>query len=207
MPRAIASLVFLGVFCASGLQAGAADDLAHKLMLMQSFSARFEQRVENEFGQALEDSSGMLHLRRPQAFLWQTYAPFPLIVSTSDTSVLVYDQDLAQVTELELDQVLAGTPAGIILTAGERLAGAFHVVESDASNPADIAFALTPVDDAAEFMRVEMVFDALGLLALDIEDALGNTTRVEFRDRRMNQSIADEVFEVDYPEGIDWVKR
>ena len=30
---------------------------------------------------------------------------------------------------------------------------------------------------------------------------------VRFSDRRLNEPIAEEHFEVDYPEGIDWVRQ
>ena len=174
---------------------------------MQSFSASFEQRVENEYGQALEESQGIIHLKRPRALLWQTYAPFPLIVSTNETSVLVYDQDLAQVTELNIDEVLTSTPAGIILTAGEGLGDAFEVAEVGARSEGDFTYTLMPLADDAEFMRIDMTLDDLGLLFLKVEDALGNRTSVSFHDRRVNEVIADEVFDTSYPEGIDWVLR
>lgn len=202
MRRLIRSLALLASLLAGTSHASTADALIDRLVAMQSFAASFEQRIENEFGQVLEESSGMLHLRRPRDLVWQTHAPFPLIVSTSETSVFIYDQDLAQVTELGLDEVLVGTPAGIILTAGDQLETTFEVIESGAST-----YSLIPLDEDAEFMRVDMAFDSVGLVALTVEDSLANRTSVRFSDRSTNEPIADDVFEVNFPDGVDRVKR
>jgi len=182
-----------------------AERLSEALAAMHSFSASFYQRVENEFGNILEESEGTFHLQRPRALLWQTYAPFPVIVSTTDTHVRIYDQDLAQVTEMNLDEVLASTPAGIILTAGAQMTEMFEVTAHGMREGS--TYSLRPLVDDAEFMRVDMVFDHVGLAQLDIEDALGSRTKVRFDDRRVNEPIADEAFAVIYPDGVDWVRQ
>ncbi|MCY4198921.1 MAG: outer-membrane lipoprotein carrier protein LolA [Gammaproteobacteria bacterium] len=206
MRRATANLLCLGLALAcGGARADAAERLSEALKAMHSFSASFHQRVENEFGSMLEESEGIFHLQRPRALLWQTYAPFPVVVSTTDTHVRIYDQDLAQVTEMRLDELLAGTPAGIILTAGEQMTEMFEVTQRGVRDAS--AYTLTPAADDAEFVRVDMVFDHVGLAELDIEDALGNRTKVRFDDRRVNEPIADEAFEVIYPDGVDWLRQ
>ncbi len=201
-----ASLLCLGLALAcGGARAEPAERLSEALKAMHSFSASFHQRVENEFGSMLEESEGTFQMRRPRALLWQTYAPFPVVVSTTDMHVRIYDQDLAQVTEMRLDDVLASTPAGIILTAGEQMTEMFEVTQRGVRDAS--VYTLTPAVDDAEFVRVDMVFDHVGLAELDIEDALGNRTKVRFDGRRVNEPIADEAFEVVYPDGVDWVRQ
>ena len=197
----------LGVSHTGAAYANAAEALSERLGQMQSFSASFNQRVEAENGQILENSEGVLHLRRPVRFFWQTFEPFPLIVYTDDTSVYLYEQDLAQVTERDLEEVLDSTPAGVILTGGSRLAEQFEVVETPRPEEDVHVYSLLPLAEDAEFLRVDLMFDQLALEGLYVEDVLGNRSFVQFSDRRLNEPIADEHFEVDYPEGIDWVRQ
>ncbi len=199
----------LALLSAGVAQVNTSDHLSSKLLAMQSFSASFNQRVENEFGDVLEESTGVFHFDRPRALLWQTYAPFPVIVSTTDTDVRVYDQDLAQVTEMSLDEVLASTPASIILAADENMGEAFDVKEifSPGQREYRWEYILTPKFDDAEFTRIRMLFDDVAFTALEIDDALSNHTSISFHDRRINEPLADEVFDVTYPDGVDWVRQ
>ena len=68
----------LGVSHTGAAYANAAEALSERLGQMQSFSASFNQRVEAENGQILENSEGVLHLRRPDRFFWQTFEPFSI---------------------------------------------------------------------------------------------------------------------------------
>lgn len=197
----------LGVSNANAAFADAAQALSDRLTHMQSFSASFDQRVEAESGQILETSEGVLHLRRPDRFFWQTFEPFPLIVYTDEESVYLYEQDLAQVTERDLQEVLNSTPAGVILTGGDRLAEQFDVVETLRPEEDVQVYSLLPFAEDAEFRRVDLIFDQSALQALFVEDVLGNKSFVHFTDRRLNEPIADKRFEVAYPEGVDWVRQ
>ncbi len=188
-------------------QADAIESLSERLSQMQSFSASFEQRVEAENGQILETSQGVLRLRHPDRFFWQTFEPFPLIVYTDETSVYIYEQDLAQVTARNLEEVLDSTPAGLILTGGEGLADKFKVTETLMPEEGVEGYSLMPIHEDAEFLRVDLIFDAQALEALHVEDALGNRSFVHFSGRRLNETIADEGFEVTYPEGVDWIRQ
>lgn len=200
-------VTMLGVGQTSAAYADAAERLSDRLSQMQSFSASFHQRVEAESGQILETSEGVLRLRRPDRFFWQTFEPFPLIVYTDETSVYLYEQDLAQVTERDLEGMLNSTPAGVILTGGNRLAEQFEVLETLQSEDGVRVYSLSPLAEDAEFLRIELTFDESALESLFVEDILGNKSYVHFRERRLNQPIADERFEVAYPEGIDWVRQ
>lgn len=204
---AVTLMLVFGVCGTSAMQADAVESLSERLGRMQSFSASFDQRVEAENGQILETSQGVLRLRRPHRFFWQTFEPFPLIVYTDETSVYVYEQDLAQVTARNLEEVLDSTPAGVILTGGERLAEKFTVAERRVPEEGAEVYSLMPIEEDAEFLRIDLFFDARALQALYVEDALGNRSSVHFSERRLNEPIADEGFEVTYPEGVDWIAQ
>ena len=93
---------------------------------------------------------------------------------TDDTSVYLYEQDLAQVTERDLEEVLSSTPAGVILTGGSRLAEQFEVVETPRPEEVVQVYSLLPLAEDAEFLRVDLMFDQLALEGLYVEDVLGN---------------------------------
>lgn len=197
-----------GVVITSNLgYADAASSLAERLANLGSFSASFSQQVQSETGDILESSPGELSFKRPDKFLWKTFEPFPLIILANGDSVYMYDQDLAQVTEFELQEVLNTTPAGIILNAGEGLEAQFLVQQAEHQDGETHVFSLMPRTDDAEFLRADLAFDGSGLQALYVEDALGQQTYVVFADRTANGEIADSHFEIKFPEGVDWVKR
>lgn len=185
----------------------AAEALSEQLNQIRSFSAKFDQRVEAENGQVLEASEGVLHLRTPDSFFWQTFDPFPLIVYTDDSSVYVYEQDLAQVTVRDLKEVLNSTPAGVILTGGDHLDKQFDVVATPGQEGNVQEYSLFPTAENAEFLRIDLIFDQSALKGLTVEDILGNTSHIHFSDRLLNEPIQDKRFEVTYPQGVDWVRQ
>lgn len=191
----------------SPAHADAASALAERLANLKTYSASFSQQVLSETGDILENSPGELSFKRPHKFLWQTFEPFPLIILANSESVYLYDRDLAQVTEFELEEVLNTTPAGIILNAGERLDEQFLVQEALDREGETHVYSLIPLAEDVEFLRADIAFDDSGLQGLYVEDALGQKTYVAFADRTANGEIADSRFEVEFPEGVDWVKR
>ncbi len=195
----------LGV-CVAG-HANVNLSLSARLDAMNSFSASFEQRLEADTGQILEVSSGVLHVRRPHRFFWQTFEPFPLVVFTDETAIHVYEPDIAQVTERTLDEALHSTPGGIILSGGEQLAERFDISAVRLPEGEGVRYTLMPLGEEAEFLSVELDFDELGLVGLTLEDAIGNTAYVVFSDRSFNEFIADERFEVELPPGVERVSR
>lgn len=201
-------LLILGIGLGQGMAyADAAESLIARLEAMQTFSATLAEQIVNETGDILRNSQGEIFIERPHKLLWQTFEPFPITVLAKDESVYIYDQDLAQVTELELEEVLGTTPAGIILTAGESLGEEFLVSEAFLRDQEGQVYSLQPLAEDAEFSRMDISFDEIGLRGLFVEDVLGQTTYVSFRDRETNVDIDDARFEIEFPEGIDWVKR
>jgi outer membrane lipoprotein carrier protein len=182
----------------------AGDALQGLLAELRTFDARFEQTVEDERGRPLETSHGRFYLQRPDRFRWSYTAPYVQEIVSDGEEVWVYDSELAQVTVRSARQALANAP-GLLLSAGRPLDEEFEVKEL---GPRDGVqwFELSARSADAPFRQVRVGLQSRGLVALELLDAFGQTTRLRFRDGVRNPRLDPSLFLFEVPAGVDVIR-
>lgn len=203
--------VALSVLYASASPVDAAE-LEELLNGMRSFRAEFRQTVTSHLGEALQTSTGRMHLERPGRLRWEVDDPYPQLVLADGDSVWIYDPDLEQATVQPLAETVEGSPA-IFLTGTADLENHFTVVEEAEGSEQDGArrFVLTPRDDPARdaasgslFRRITVRFSARGvLMGLDVVDHLEQVTAIAFTAAALNPVLESSLFDFEVPEGVD----
>ena len=182
----------------------AAGRLGALLQPLAALEADFEQVVTNAAGQALETATGRMTLLRPGRLRWEVRTPWPQLVLADGASLWVHEPDLEQVTVRPLAGALEGTPAMLLLEAPGSLAGLFAV-----SDDGDAGFRLQPQDERSLYRALHLAFDSArpGALSvprsLTIEDHMGRTTKVRFRNATTATTLPPELFEFEIPPGTD----
>jgi len=198
----IASSAVLG-FAASLNAADAADSLQTRLVHLDGIVADFTQEITDAQGYVIEEANGTLHLAKPR-FRWQIEAPFAQIILADGDHIQVYDPDLEQVTERDIDGALDQAPLALLTQQALALRDHF-VVERYDSGQRD-RYVLQPVSDDALFQRLEIEFAGERLDTLAIYDHAGQQTRIRFTDYASAQVIQSSTFELEYPPGTDFVR-
>ena len=206
MRRAAIALGLAGALAWAATPA-AADDAARLTALLDeltSFRARFEQTVQDRFGETLQVVTGTLHWQRPHRLRWEVDEPYPQLVLADGDSLWVFDPDLEQVSVQPLAAAIEGTPASFLAGAAETLDRQFDVAAEAGEGAADERFVLTPRDEAAVLRNLTLAFAPDGVLtSLDMADHLGAFTRTTFTDAAKNPALTDSLFVFEMPEGVD----
>lgn len=168
---------------------------------IDSISATFTQRVVDDLGRTMEDSSGTLAVCKPHFFRWHYDVPYEQLIVADGQRVWMHDIDLEQVTVKDQPRDAGESPLYLLIDP-ERLRSSYALTLSTDSEGIEI-FRMEPESVDADFDWAEMGF-ADGVLAfLTFQDAFGQQTRIRFDEVEYNQPIADELFSFTPPEGID----
>ena len=194
-----------------GTLTGTADkdqgaDAAVLMVLIEAFdgvTAKFSQQIVDPGNQILNESTGHLALQRPN-FRWQVDAPFAQVILARGNKVQIYDPDLEQVTERDLDAGLGATPLTILLGDTASLTDDFMIYRADEQGEG--RYFLYPKSDTAVFLQVELRFVGAKLHHIGIWDSAGQLTRIRLTELALGQSIATERFELQVPEGTDIIR-
>jgi len=184
-------------------QASARAQLAAFTQGLNGLDGRFNQQVLDETGHLREESSGRVALSVPRLLRWEYLAPYPQLIVADGESVWVYDPDLEQASRRPQGSSVQDSPL-IILTDPARLEREYQIEEIEPEDGLDW-LTLTPKQnpDEAGFQRAWLGFNASGLVRMDIEDALGQHTRIAFSQWQRNPAFSADTFRFTPPEGVD----
>ncbi len=178
-----------------------APQLDRFLATVQTFEAGFRQRVVVPGGEVTEDSTGTVVMQRPGRFRWNYSAPFKRVIVADGEKLWLYEADLDQVTVRRLTSGLGDTPAAL-LTGKESVLARFKVERSWVADGLDWA-RLTPRSPETDFATVSLGFDGNKLRRILLDDRLGQQTRIDFSDVKVNRSLPADTFHFTPPAGAD----
>ena len=152
----------------------------------------------------IEEARGTLYLAKPR-FRWEVQSPFPQIVLANAERIEVYDPDLEQVTQKDIDGAVTQAPLALLTQAELVLADHFGV-NVVSVGPQSQRFILLPLSTEALYERLELEFSGPRLAALTIVDHAGQKTDITFSNYQSAQVIQSSLFELEYPSGTDFVR-
>jgi outer membrane lipoprotein carrier protein len=211
MYRPFLLLLATASLCAATLVApAAAEDTAGPAQLRQflaetvTLQARFSQVLLEADSARAQVSEGVFYLHRPQRFRWDYASPAPQLVVADGEHLWLYDPDLEQVTVRRLDDGLSATPAMLLSGAG-ALEDSFRIGAAYREEGIDW-IELAPLSDAADFAGVRVGFKQGRLASMELMDALGQTTVIQFSDVQVNPTLDPALFQFSPPPGTDVIR-
>src|ERR1700735_4259460 len=119
-----ASLILLG-FLSIAMPASAAQTAASPaaevekyLVGLTTWSADFEQTIDDGHGNVLRKAAGRFYLQHPGKFRWDYVKPSDQMIVADGKQIWFYDKDLAQANVRDMDTSLASTPASLLSGTG-----------------------------------------------------------------------------------------
>jgi outer membrane lipoprotein carrier protein len=181
--------------------AGGREALLAFQQQVHTLHADFRQVLRDETGAVVQASSGTVVLARPDRFRWDYTDPYEQVIVSDGGRVWFYDADLEQVTVKPLDEAVTGS--GALLLSGERPIEEVFRVE-DREGEGGLAWvALTPRQSGAGFERLRLAFDGPLPRVMVLEDAFGQTTRLDFSAVERNPELPTDAFDFVPPPGVD----
>lgn len=183
----------------------AAEKLQGYLQAMQTLEGHFKQLTIDARGQRLQEAQGSMRLAKPGRFYWRTELPYPQVLVSNGTKLWVYDPDLEQVTIQTLDERAAKSPAIILAGKASDLTKYFNI--SVSAEGKQVIFNLVPIEQDSLFEALSLHFMEGRISALQLEDSLGQKTRVDLTITQFNQPLDNQIFEFEVPENVDVIQE
>lgn len=170
-----------------------------------SFQANFKQTVYDADDQVVQASSGEAFLKKPGRFRWNYQTPYKQLLVADGKVLWVYDIDLAQVTQRQMDKALSQAPAALLggnvdLEKQYRLK---NLGERDGVSWVQV----TPKREQADFQTLYIGMGKQGPKVMQMRDALGQSTEIEFSKIQHNVKMNDKLFKFTPPKGADVIKQ
>ena len=203
------SMLLLPVLAMSSLAAHAGEQDVKRLgqLLGQSntISARFSQLTLDGSGTQLQETAGVMSVKRPGLFYWHTDAPQEQTMISDGQKVTLWDPDLEQVTIKKLDQRLTQTPALLLSGDVSKISESFDISSRQAGEVID--FVLKPKTKDTLFDSLSLSFRKGVINNMRLVDSVGQRTDILFNGVKANEPIPASKFKFDIPKGADVIQE
>jgi outer membrane lipoprotein carrier protein len=204
------SRIFIGLLLVLPIVANAVDDqaaaqLRKQLDAMNTLQGDFVQTTYDKKGVEQESSNGNFMLMRPGKFYWKTLEPMQQLLVSNNKTIWLYDPDLETVNERAFTDDLRETPALLLSSDIAQLRKSFTVTRDEKDTSAE-KYTLTPKVTDGMFQHLTLVFKSNQLTEFAIQDSLGQLTRCVLTNVQRNQTLAEEKFFFQPPEGVEILK-
>lgn len=202
----IACLSLVFAFTAQAADDQAPAQLRKQLDAMTSLQGNFVQTLYDSKGKQQDESKGTFVLLRPGKFYWKTISPGPQLLVSNQKTIWLYDPELQTVNIRPFTDDLQKTPTLLLTADIETLRKHFSIKRSEQPNKTEI-FSLTPKVTEGLFQQLTLVFVDGLLTEFNIEDSLGQLSKIVLSNQKRNQAIDEAVFIFIPPAGVDIIKQ
>ncbi len=202
MIKKILPLIFMLVsFSLQAEDDTAKQQLQNFLQTTDSFSARFQQKLVDQYGYLLQQSAGHLSMQRPGRFRWDYILPYPQNIISNGKKIWMYDSELEQVNVRPYDQILASSPVKL-LDNKQSLEEAFEI-ESMPQSEGQLWLKLIPRNRESDFKEMHIGLLDGKIKIMRFSDNFNQQTEIEFEQLIINPQHKAEHFEFVAPAGTD----
>ena len=167
--------------------------------------AAFRQEVVNGNHEVVETAAGHMVLKRPGRFRWDYERPYERVVVADGKQLWLYEADLQQVTVHALAAGLGETPAALLTGEGDILERFEYV--SSWSGEDRVWVRLKPRSADSDFESVGIAFSGNKPVQFDLNDRLGQLTRIFLSDVQINAPVDESLFRFKVPAGVDVIRE
>jgi len=165
----------------------------------QSLSARFQQKLVDEYGGLMQQSAGTLNMQKPGKFRWDYILPYPQNIISNGKKIWMYDSELEQVNIRPYDQMQSSP---INLLDNQKLDDQF-VLESLPFTENQYWVRLTPKSSESDFKKMLVGLQNGKIKSMRFQDNFNQQTDIEFEQLIVNPKFKKDNFEFVAPEGTD----
>jgi outer membrane lipoprotein carrier protein len=172
---------------------------------LKTLQARFTQTQFDEKMRQIEVASGEFSLQKPGKFRWEYKQPYNQQIIADGKNLWIYDPELEQVILKPLDQALGATPIAL-LTGEQPLQEQFTIIELGNIDGREF-LQLEPKIKDTDYALILLALGDKGLEAMELKDRLGQVTRIEVLEPKLNAQLDDSRFAFKPPKGVDIVRE
>lgn len=205
IPTALVAAGLLAAALGLPARADTVDTLREFAREVKTGKAEFTQTVTSPDGAKKKTSRGSFEFARPERFRFSYAKPFEQTIVSDGRKVYLHDIDLNQVSVRPASAALGATPAALL--AGGELDKDFTLASQPAQDGIDWVQATPKAKDASSVQQLRVGFKGKQLAALEIVDAFGSRSLLQFSNVVTNPKLADDTFRFVPPKGADVIEQ
>ncbi|MBU1437260.1 MAG: outer membrane lipoprotein chaperone LolA [Gammaproteobacteria bacterium] len=193
-------VVVLSLLLSGGVHAAAeqADALKNKLARLYSYQASFVQTVVDAKNQPVQEAGeGMLTLKQPSLFRFETLSPEPNLFIGDGKTLWHYNELLEQVSLYDAKKEVNQTPF-VLLTSNDASLWQQYDVSGEGQQ-----YIITPKNKDNPVRQLTLTFAGVGLSHMAVLDNNGQRSDFEFLAIQNNVELEANLFKFVTPEGVD----
>jgi outer membrane lipoprotein carrier protein len=183
--------------------AGPIEKLRAFVEQTRSARAIFTQTVADSKGQITQQASGTVQFQRPGKFRWTYSKPYEQLIVGDGEKLWIYDKDLNQVTERNLDKALGNSPAAL-LAGADDIEKHFSLNALGKKGKLDW-LEVKPYDEDSLFDKVRLGFNRNTLEVMELYDHFGQKTTIILSKLERNPVTRGDTYTFTVPDGADVV--
>lgn len=193
--------LLLATAVAGSAFAGARDRLDAFTAGLKGLDGSFSQQVYDARGELREASSGRVQLSVPSLFRWEYTEPYPQLIVADGENVWIYEPDLEQVSVRPQGAGEADSPLAALVDP-RQLERRYEIDEQAGSDGLEW-LRLTPKAEDGSFSSARLAFQGDQLARMELVDAVGQRTVIDFERWTRNPGFAAGTFTYTPPAGVD----
>ncbi|PMB54651.1 Outer membrane lipoprotein carrier protein LolA [Coxiella-like endosymbiont] len=184
----------------------AASQLSQLLSSFNTYQATFRQTTFDSEKRVIQKSWGRIMLKRPRNFRWETNIFTNQIIITNGKSLWIYNKDLSQAIQQPLERRKTITPVSFLSGSIKDLKPNFTIKSS--LNNGTIMFELVPrIKKNLNFKWIQLKFTQKKLTELTLLNQLEERSIFRFKHIKINQPLADYLFQLKPSHDVDIIKQ
>lgn len=197
------AVLALALLMAGAASADSVDTLREFAQTVKTGRAAFSQTVTSPDGAKKKTSSGSFEFARPNRFRFAYSKPFEQLIVSDGQKVWLFDVDLNQVSVRAAASALSATPASLL--AGGSMDKDFVLSAAPSKDGVDWVQAV-PRQKEGSIQSLRIGFKGKTLAALEIVDAFGQRSLLQFSEVVANGPVPDDTFRFVPPKGADVIE-
>lgn len=167
--------------------------LQNKLARLTSFQSSFNQTVVDANKKLIQQGEGMLSLKQPSLFRFETQTPEPNLFIGDGTTLWFYAEVLDQVSIFDAKEQVQKTPFVLLTSHDPKLWAQYQVTGQNEQ------FDIVPKDPNNAVKKLSLKFSGLALSQMTVLDSNGQQSDFEFTLVQYNTPLAQELFQFSIP--------
>jgi len=169
-----------------------------------TFRATFEQRAFVKMVNRTEVAKGNVQIKKPGKMKWVYNSPDPQVLISNQKNLWLYTPEDEQVTRMPVENVYSSNTPALFLAGQGILTDTFDVVQVlTEKNGFTVVFTPKEVESNVSRLILRANKNNYQITGATVYDKLGNKTDIRFRDIRINEEIAESVFDFKIPAGVE----
>ncbi|MFI4956352.1 MAG: outer membrane lipoprotein chaperone LolA [Gammaproteobacteria bacterium] len=199
-------MLLMGLWSSSLLAVMPAELLNERLLQLHTLTAKYIQTSYDPGPNGKKIVSGDVVMERPNKFRWRIEKPYHQVLLSDAKKFYIYDEDLDQVVVKPLTNSVQDAPALLLIGETGDVSKNFQVRQTSMGGFQEV-FTLVPKDKESMIKSIDLTYRGSVLHSMRFKDTLDQVVNIEFTDLQQNGTLADNIFKLDIPKGVDVIEE